>query len=274
MAIYSNFIWYFLSWLEKQSGGAKVSWMNNLFHQSIYDVYSMVSIIKFNVKSYFRASLQLEKDDDFVKFINPCTRRETSALGDPNMRNLKQGEIIQLERKGYYRCDVPLFGRPNPLFFLQYQMADNSPQQTRSPVWFLEHMNYKIQFVRFLDIVGWITLLFKNLVMTKSWKSECEISVFQCRLLCFPLHAYLPTADSLNCCVDFMQSILVVTIMYDEVASYKISPYLSSTFDVKIHGTCWYRFSTNEYIFQLLNKVKKNIIFCISRSVPTGYYEH
>jgi len=123
--------------------------MNNLFHQSIYDVYSMVSIIKFYVKSYFRASLQLEKDDDFVKFINPCTRRETSALGDPNMRNLKQGEIIQLERKGYYRCDVPLFGRPNPLFFLQYQMADNSPQQTRSPVWFLEHMNYKIQFVRF-----------------------------------------------------------------------------------------------------------------------------
>ena len=107
----------------------------------------------------------------------------------------------------------------------------------------------------FLDIVGWITLLFKNLVMTKSWKSECEISVFQCRLLCFPLHACLPTADSLNCCVDFMQSILVVTIMYDEVASYKISPYLSSTFDVKIHGTCWYRFSTNEYIFQLLNKV-------------------
>jgi glutamyl-tRNA synthetase len=101
--------------------------MNNLFHQSIYDVYSMVSIIKFNVKSYFRASLQLEKDDDFVKFINPCTRRETSALGDPNMRNLKQGEIIQLERKGYYRCDVPFIRPSKPIVLFAIPDGQQQP---------------------------------------------------------------------------------------------------------------------------------------------------
>ena len=89
--------------------------MNNLFHQSIYAIYSMVSIIYFYVKSYFLDSLQLERDDDFVKFVNPCTWRETSALGDPNMRNLKQGEIIQLERKGYYRCDVPFIRPSKPI---------------------------------------------------------------------------------------------------------------------------------------------------------------
>ena len=34
------------------------------------------------------------------------------ALGDANMRNLKRGEIIQIERKGYYCCDAP-FMRPS-----------------------------------------------------------------------------------------------------------------------------------------------------------------
>ncbi|CAD6238889.1 unnamed protein product [Miscanthus lutarioriparius] len=57
----------------------------------------------------------LEEKDDFVNHLNPCTRRETSALGDPDTRNLKQGEIIQLERKGYYRCDVPFTGPSQPI---------------------------------------------------------------------------------------------------------------------------------------------------------------
>ncbi|CAD6232006.1 unnamed protein product [Miscanthus lutarioriparius] len=55
---------------------------------------------------------QLEEKDDFVNHLNPCT---TSALGDPDMRNLKKGEIIQLERKGYYRCDVPFTGPSKPI---------------------------------------------------------------------------------------------------------------------------------------------------------------
>jgi len=175
---------------------------------------------------------------------------ETQTWGTSNRER-----SYSLKGKGTTDAMFHLFGHPNPLFFLQYQMADSSPQQTRSPVWFLEHMNYTIQFVRFLDIVARITLLFKNLVMTKSWKSECVR--FQCRLLCFPLHACLPTADSLNCWVDFMQSILVVTIMYDDVAeSYKISHCLSSTFEVMIHGTWWCRFSAKRTYFPAFEKSK------------------
>ena len=55
-------------------------------------------------------TLQLEEGEEFLDNLNPCTRRETAALGDSNMRNLKQGEILQLERKGYFRCDVPFLG--------------------------------------------------------------------------------------------------------------------------------------------------------------------
>ncbi|XP_025816831.1 glutamate--tRNA ligase, cytoplasmic-like [Panicum hallii] len=90
-------------------GSVKLTKLKLTWLPDIEDLVSL-SLVGFD---FVITKKKLEKDDDFVnvKFINPCTRRETSALGDPNMRNLKQGEIIQLEREGYYRCDVP-FIRP------------------------------------------------------------------------------------------------------------------------------------------------------------------
>ena len=44
--------------------------------------------------------LQVDEDEDFVDVVNPETKKEIAAVGDANMRNLKRGEIIQLERKG------------------------------------------------------------------------------------------------------------------------------------------------------------------------------
>ena len=39
-------------------------------------------------------------------------------MGDPNMRTLQKGEMIQLERKGYFIVDRPLLkpGQPMVLF--------------------------------------------------------------------------------------------------------------------------------------------------------------
>ncbi|KAL3814592.1 hypothetical protein ACJIZ3_015860 [Penstemon smallii] len=61
---------------------------------------------------YLITKKKLEEDEDFVDVVNPCTRKETLALGESDMRNLKRGDVMQLERKGYYRCDVP-FVRPS-----------------------------------------------------------------------------------------------------------------------------------------------------------------
>ncbi|CAB4289634.1 unnamed protein product [Prunus armeniaca] len=53
--------------------------------------------------------------EDFLDVLNACTEKQTAALGDCNMRNLKRGDILQLERKGYFRCDVPYVRPSKPI---------------------------------------------------------------------------------------------------------------------------------------------------------------
>ncbi|XP_071834022.1 bifunctional glutamate/proline--tRNA ligase-like [Apostichopus japonicus] len=47
----------------------------------------------------------LGKDEDFKQFVNKNSRHETAVLGDPELASLKKGEIIQMQRKGYFICD-------------------------------------------------------------------------------------------------------------------------------------------------------------------------
>merc|ERR1719193_2511407 len=49
----------------------------------------------------------LDKDDDFKNFLGKNTKVEFDMIGDPHLRNLKKGDIVQLQRRGYYICDVP-----------------------------------------------------------------------------------------------------------------------------------------------------------------------
>lgn len=45
------------------------------------------------------------RDEDFKQFIAKDTRKETKMLGDPELKKCKKGDIIQLQRRGFYKVD-------------------------------------------------------------------------------------------------------------------------------------------------------------------------
>lgn len=60
---------------------------------------------------------KLDEEDNFEDFLTPETEFHTKAIADANVATLQAGDIIQFERKGYYRVDVPYKeGQPAVLF--------------------------------------------------------------------------------------------------------------------------------------------------------------
>ncbi|CAF0722052.1 unnamed protein product [Rotaria sp. Silwood1] len=50
---------------------------------------------------------KLDEGDTFEDFVNYASKNEYDIVGEPEMAQLKQGDIIQILRKGYYICDIP-----------------------------------------------------------------------------------------------------------------------------------------------------------------------
>lgn len=61
---------------------------------------------------------KLEEGDNFEDFITPETEFRTNGIADLNIRNLKKGDIIQFERKGYFRVDEPYANGKAVLFYI------------------------------------------------------------------------------------------------------------------------------------------------------------
>ena len=59
----------------------------------------------------------IEKDDEVDDCLNDQTEFRTEAFADGNVADLKENDIIQFERKGYFRVDRPfIHGKPAVLF--------------------------------------------------------------------------------------------------------------------------------------------------------------
>ncbi|CDJ69608.1 glutamyl-tRNA synthetase, putative [Eimeria necatrix] len=50
--------------------------------------------------------IENESEEAWEECINRNTQFDTEALGDPNLRALKEGDKLQLERRGYFRVDA------------------------------------------------------------------------------------------------------------------------------------------------------------------------
>ena len=67
----------------------------------------------------------LGKDDDFKKYINTNSKFVVEAYVDEAMKNLKRGDFIQIQRKGFFICDEPydestiaFTGKPKPIHLI------------------------------------------------------------------------------------------------------------------------------------------------------------
>mmetsp|Transcript_12588 Transcript_12588/g.14656 ORF Transcript_12588/g.14656 Transcript_12588/m.14656 type:complete len:902 (-) Transcript_12588:42-2747(-) len=76
----------------------KLSWIANVPNQLPVELYEFDNLI---------SKEKLDEDDNFEDFINPNTIATTIVVGDFGLRNLQKGDIIQLERRGYFRVDQP-----------------------------------------------------------------------------------------------------------------------------------------------------------------------
>ncbi|KAI0006206.1 glutamate-tRNA ligase [Russula compacta] len=54
---------------------------------------------------YIITKKKLEENDELKDFVTPVTEFRQDALADANVRELKRGDIIQFERRGYYVLD-------------------------------------------------------------------------------------------------------------------------------------------------------------------------
>ena len=57
---------------------------------------------------YLITKPKLEETDNFEEVVNTATLFESLAVGEASMRSLQRGDIVQLERKPFYRVDEPL----------------------------------------------------------------------------------------------------------------------------------------------------------------------
>ena len=67
---------------------------------------------------------KLEGDDKLEDFLTPQTEFRTHALADCNVAELKEDDIIQFDRKGYFRVDKP-FNHGEPVVCFQIPTGKN-----------------------------------------------------------------------------------------------------------------------------------------------------
>ena len=76
----------------------KITWLSTSAQENLVPL----EYISFD---YLITKDKLEKEDTLEDFLTPVTEWRTRAVADVNVSELKAGQIVQLDRKGYFRID-------------------------------------------------------------------------------------------------------------------------------------------------------------------------
>lgn len=85
----------------------KITWLANT------DELTPVEIITFD---HLITKDKIEEGENFEDYLTPQTIFTSQASADLNVRDLKEGDVIQFERKGYFRVDKAFDGKKVVLF--------------------------------------------------------------------------------------------------------------------------------------------------------------
>ena len=61
---------------------------------------------------------KVEEEDDINQVLTPTTKFVDAARGEAALRQLCRGQVIQVERRGYYVCDAPYLRPAEPIRLL------------------------------------------------------------------------------------------------------------------------------------------------------------
>lgn len=111
-----------------KSAKRKISWLAKVENTTPTVLYEFDNLL---------SKAKLEEDDKFEDFINPNTLATTSVVGDAGLKSLQKHEVIQLERRGFYRVDSPYRGPDKPLIL--YTIPDGRKKSMSGLAGKLEH---------------------------------------------------------------------------------------------------------------------------------------
>lgn len=96
----------------------KVTWLSSAGQQLI-----PVELVGFD---HLLTKDTLQEEDNLEDFLNPKTEWRDQAFADENVTDIKEGDIIQFERKTYYRCDRPFVAGGKPAVFFEIPTGKTS----------------------------------------------------------------------------------------------------------------------------------------------------
>ena len=75
---------------------------------------------------------KIEEDMNFEDVLNEKTMFITEAIAEPLVKNLKKGDIVQFERRGYFIVDRIVKGQSEPETLLEMNFIPDGRSKTAS----------------------------------------------------------------------------------------------------------------------------------------------